>query len=624
MCIRRILASLMLVLGFATGAAAQDGVVAVGKVVVRIRERGGAFISTPAWVRLYSDTSMFQLSSGTADNSQIIFDNVPLGEYHVEIRAPGYLQSTYDASLMSPNAISYVWAELRLEKGPNSPAGEVSRAGPPVLAPKARKELEQAGTQLRANDLKKAQAHLDAAKKLAPGHPDVFYLQGLIYLEQENNAGARASLETAIHLYPQHAGALASLGATLYRLEDFTGAVAALNKAVEISPQNWQSHRALVMCHIRLRDYNEARAHAERAIETFGDKSPELHVLLARVLIALNQKDKARSELQAFLTSNPGHAETAAAQRLLSNLLGELITPKAGPPEAGPGPPTGSTSSMDTAVATVQVNAELPEMRSGPGRWAPPALDDTPPALQKDTSCKLTEVLNGTGKRAVALVESLERVSATEKVEQADLDEDGNQTQVRTSVFSYLVSIIEIRPGNLSVEESRGAVSRSAAKSKFLTNGLGAMALIFHPYYAKDYEMRCEGLTEMNGQAAWSVYFKQRADMPIRIYRYALRKGSFGIPLKGRAWIAANNSQVLKLEMDLVEPVKPLRLEQEHMVIAYQPVDFKSRKIRLWLPASAEVYSFFRGHRFLRRHSFADYQVFSVDVSVKPSEEKKP
>ena len=621
---RQILASLVLVLGFAAGAAAQDEVVAVGKVVVRVRERGGAFISTPAWARLYSDISMFQLSSGTSDNAQIIFDNVPLGEYHVEVRAPGYLQATYDATLLTPGAMAYVWVELRLEKGPNSPAAASSEAGPPVLAPKARKELEEAGTALNAKDLKKAQAHLDLAKKLAPGHPNVFYLQGLIYFEQQNNKGARAELESAINLYPQFAGALASLGATLYRLEDFAGAVAALNKAVEISPQSWQSHRALVMCHIRLRNYNEARAHAERAIETSGDKSPELHVLLARVLIALNQKDKARSELQAFLTANPGLPETAAAQRLLSNLLGESNAPKAGPPEADPALSTGSASSVEAAVATVRVDAELPEVRSGPGRWAPPALDDTPPPLQKNTSCNQAEVLAATGKRAIALVESLERVSAKEKVEQADLDEDGNPTQVRTSVFNYMVSIFEIRPGNLSVEEDRQVVSRSPSPSKYLTKGLGALALIFHPYYAKDYEMHCEGLTEMNGQAAWSVYFKQRADMPMRIYRYTLREGSFGIPLKGRAWIAANNSQVLKLEMDLVEPVKPLRLEQEHMIIEYQPVDFKSRKVRLWLPASAEVYAFFRGHRFLHRHSFADFQVFSVDVSSKTGEEKKP
>ncbi len=157
-----------------------------------------------------------------------------------------------------------------------------------------------------------------------------------------------------------------------------------------------------------------------------------------------------------------------------------------------------------------------------------------------------------------------------------------------------------------------------------MSNGLGAMALVFHPYYVKDYEMRCEGLTEMHGQAAWSVYFKQRADKPSRIRSYTLQDRSYNVPLKGRAWIAANNFQVLRIETELVEPMKGLRLENEHITIEYKPVDFKSRKVRLWLPANAEMYAFFRGHRFLHHHSIADFQVFAVDVSHKTGEEKKP
>ena len=622
--VRRMLWSLALTLGLATCASAQVGAPSLGKIIVQIREAGGARVSMPAWVRLYSDVDMYERTSNARENERVIFEEVPIGEYHIEVRVPGYRMAINDASLLQANAIAYVFVDLRLESSPNSPTAANSKSGPPIMAPKARKALEQAATALRENDLKKAQAQLNVTKKLSPNHPEVHYLQGLIYFQEQNNAGARASLETAINFYPKHAGALASLGATLYRLGDFPAAVAALDKAVEISPQNWQSHRALVMCHIRLRAYDKALAHAERAIETSGGKSPELQVLLARVLIALNEKDKARSELHAFLTGNPGHAESAAAQRLLSILMGEMNAPNAPAPEAGPSPSAGSAAGMDAAVATVRVNAELPEVRSGPGRWAPPTVDDTSPVLQKNATCKLSEVLAGTGKRAVTLVASLERVSATETVEQTDVDADGNQSQVRANTFSYLVSIIETRPGNLSVEESRQAVTRSAAPSKYLTNGLGAMALIFHPYYVKDFDMRCEGLTEIQGQAAWSIYFKQRADVPSRFYQYTLQEGSFNIPLKGRAWIAANNFQVLRLETDLVEPVKKLRLDQEHLVIEYQPVDFKSRKVRLWLPVHAERYSYFRGQRSVHQHSFADYQVFSVDVSSKPGAEKKP
>ena len=112
----RILAGSLLALGFAAGSAAQsprnpgptDGSLgtALGTVIVRVQERGGAAISTPAWVRIYSDSTSYQASSGSLNNFQITFNNVPLGEYHVEVRAPGYLQGMSDATLLTPNGVA--------------------------------------------------------------------------------------------------------------------------------------------------------------------------------------------------------------------------------------------------------------------------------------------------------------------------------------------------------------------------------------------------------------------------------------------------------------------------------------------------------------------------------------
>src|SRR5574337_1267952 len=53
----------------------------------------------------------------------------------------------------------------------------------------------------------------------------------------------------------------------------------------------------------------------------------------------------------------------------------------------------------------------------------------------------------------------------TETVEQIDVDAEGKQSPARSIIFSYLVSIIETRPGNLSVEEDRRALSRTGERS---------------------------------------------------------------------------------------------------------------------------------------------------------------
>jgi hypothetical protein len=50
------------------------------------------------------------------------------------------------------------------------------------------------------------------------------------------------------------------------------------------------------------------------------------------------------------------------------------------------------------------------------------------------------------------------------------------------------------------------------------------------------------------------------------------------------------------------------------MSVEYRPVAFPSHRVELWLPSGAELYMDFAGHRFYRRHSFTDFQVFFVNV----------
>ena len=57
-------------------------------------------------------------------------------------------------------------------------------------------------------------------------------------------------------------------------------------------------------------------------------------------------------------------------------------------------------------------------------------------------------------------------------------------------------SIQEVRKGYLGVTEYRnGGGARDDFPGGVVTNGLPALASIFHPYYAPNYEMTCEGLS---------------------------------------------------------------------------------------------------------------------------------
>ncbi len=183
-----------------------------------------------------------------------------------------------------------------------------------------------------------------------------------------------------------------------------------------------------------------------------------------------------------------------------------------------------------------------------------------------------------------------------------------------------MVSIQEVQHGYLNVEEYRNSGGSPAEfPDGVATNGLPALVLIFHPYNAKNFEMTCEGLARWNGGLAWQVHFKQRTDKPNTIKRYRIGADgpSYPVALKGRAWISADNYQIVRLETDLVSPVPEIRLVADHSDIEYGPVKFNKSDVQMWLPQSAEVYYDWKGRRIHRRHSFSHYMLFAVDDKQK-------
>jgi hypothetical protein len=136
--------------------------------------------------------------------------------------------------------------------------------------------------------------------------------------------------------------------------------------------------------------------------------------------------------------------------------------------------------------------------------------------------------------------------------------------------------------------------------------------------------MTCEGLARLSTGLAWQVHFKQRPDKPnvIKRYRIGADGPSYPVALKGRAWISADKYQIVRLETDLVEPIKPIRLAADRAEIEYGPVEFAKGKVSMWLPKTADIYYDWKGQRIHRRHSFSDYMLFAIDDKQKISAPK--
>jgi hypothetical protein len=135
--------------------------------------------------------------------------------------------------------------------------------------------------------------------------------------------------------------------------------------------------------------------------------------------------------------------------------------------------------------------------------------------------------------------------------------------------------------------------------------------------------MRCEGLATLEGKRTWQIYFRQRDDKPnrIRSYRIGLTP-SHPIALKGRAWFVADSYQILGLQTDLINALPDIRLTVDHTAIQFGPVHFSSRALDLWLPQTAEVFTYLKGRRIHQRMSFSNYLLFAVDEKQQVSSPK--
>ena len=411
-------------------------------------------------------------------------------------------------------------------------------------------------------------------------------------------AQARGFLESVLTLSPSHLGALLSLGAGLLQEQKPAEAAHYFSRAVEAQPTSWRAHAALADACMRQGLLEESILQAERALELGHGQAEVVLPLLARALQLRGDEPQAAVVFQRYLQ---GHGKDTSSARLVMSL------------------PSGSLG-PDFSAAVVALTSTLPvQLTAGLlfSNWLPPDIDEIIPPVEPGITCNLDEVLSKSGKRVQEFVASVDQFTATEGVTHEGINRFGIASQPRKFEFNYLVSIKENRPGLLSVEEYRNSNYRATDfPDGIATTGLAALMLIFHPYYAQDFDMTCEGLAHSKGQPAWQVYFRQRPDKPsvIRSYQTGGPQGRiYAGSLKGRAWIAANSFQIVRLETDIIYPLPQIRLVADHAAIEYGPVHFRTRNLDLWLPQTAEVFYDWRGRRSHRRHSFENYLLYSVD-----------
>lgn len=561
-------------------------------LVVAVRTPDGSPLDTPAVVNLYTfsggSAGIGVLRAGTAE-----FTNLSPASYTLEIIAVGYERLTENVQIMTSGERQQLSISLTPEAAPSAAAPP---PGSPILAPNAEKEATKALEDLRVNKSGDARKHLEKASHAAPSHPDISYLWGMYYAQVKDFATAKVYWEKTVQIAPRHVFSLSALAQLALQKLDYATATGYLVRASEAAPSAWRYHERLAETYLEQKQYEEAQKHAQRALELGKERAAGAHFVMAQAFLHSNNSQGAEKALAAFLTSQPSGPRAVEARKLLDTLQKpELPAPAA-------------TASIATPAPALAADL-MP-----PPKWMPPDVDESMPAVESTAGCPLQKIQEEAGKRVSDFVDAVNRIAATESLENEVLDRSGIAVRRASRRYSYVASVQQVRPGLYSMEEYRnGMMDLEQFPERIATLGLTALVMAFHPFYVNDYDLACEGLSRWHGGLAWQVHFRQRPDKPARLRSYRVNSMSYPISLRGRAWISADNFQIVSLETDLVSPVPQIQLRAEHVAVEYMPVKFVSHHQELWLPESAEIHFNYGNRRMHRRHHFRDYMLFAVD-----------
>jgi tetratricopeptide (TPR) repeat protein len=572
-----------------------------GIIEVHLRLADGSQFSGLGRVRILTQGGP-ELAENTTDMSgkATIYD-LPPGNYIVEASAAGYLAVREDVHLemrWSLVAIALIMKpdEMGLPKKEGASAA-------PILAPNARKEVQKGLEAFEKSNLVLARKHFENALAMAPGNPDVQFLMGALEAQEKNFTAADQHLERAIQIYPNHARSLQLLGELYNQQDRGKDAVPLLEKAVALQDGSWRSHWALGVACLKTNEPRKALQQADRAITLGKGAAGVAHLLEAQALIDLRQFDAAETSLQAFIRDDPANPYSPKARAAL-DLVHERQKDE--------------LTSMPLAISDTRRFVAIADLSVGvtPSKdsiWAQPGIDDSVPSVLSNVSCSSSHVIGRVGRQVEELMSSLEKFSATERVNHFTVDKQGGLRAPQIRSFEYVVSVKQLPHGLIALDEYRdGSLDPSQFPASIATNGLPAMALVFHPQMSSDFNFICEGMGQVSGSPAWQVHFQQKPDRPSRIHAYVIAGNYHSVPLKGRAWIDAATYQLARLEFELVKPMPEIHLLRERVSIDYAPVQFRSRDVQLWLPSHADLLISRDNKAFFRTHSFSNFQLFSV------------
>ena len=287
------------------------------EISVTIHDTSGALITGAATVKLYRAGVPNGQTSANRGHATFIVN--ALGNYTIVVEASGYKPVQKDVSL-SMAITDEEDVVLARDTGANETTGV---PGKPLLAPKAKEALDKGVQALSDNKLEDAEKYLDEAAKLAPSHPDVLFVQGVLYLRRSNWSKAQSTLETGAQIDPNNARMLGALGMAFVDQGKYEQAIAPLEHSAQIDPAAWETHWTLAKAYYHRENYEGALKESKEALTGSHGTVPEVELLVAQSQTAVGQYEECATTLRNYLKNHPKEPGAATAKRWLDRLAAD-------------------------------------------------------------------------------------------------------------------------------------------------------------------------------------------------------------------------------------------------------------------------------------------------------------
>ena len=281
---------------------------------ITVRDHSGEPINSAGTVKLYRDTVLADESS--LSHGHAFFGSLLFGDYTMIVEVTGYKSAQKDINVSV--AMRYeVDATLQRDTAPD---GTPAAPAKPLLAPKAKEALDKSMKALSANRLSDAEKYVAEAVKLAPFHPDVLYVQGVVFLDRKNWAQAQTTLEKASQMDPTNARAFSALGMAFVDQGKYDQAIPPLEKSLQLEGNAWDAHWALGKAYYQQQQYDQALKMSQLALTESNGKAPQIELLVAQAQTAVGKYEDAAQSLRDYLKHHGDQPEAATARRWLDGL----------------------------------------------------------------------------------------------------------------------------------------------------------------------------------------------------------------------------------------------------------------------------------------------------------------